>query len=57
MKFIVSKDRKGEFRWTLYASNGRKIAVSGEGYKRRSHANKMIRRIILYIDKAKIEDI
>jgi uncharacterized protein YegP (UPF0339 family) len=30
----IYKDRKGEWRWTLYASNGRKLADSGEGYKR-----------------------
>ncbi len=31
----VYKDRRGEFRWTLFASNGRKLADSGEGYKRK----------------------
>lgn len=26
------KDKKGEYRWKLMASNGRMIADSGEGY-------------------------
>lgn len=33
MKFHVSKDKKGEFRWRLKADNGKVIADSGEGYK------------------------
>jgi len=45
MRFKVYKDRKGEWRWTLYAANGRKIADSAEGYKRSSQAYKMIWRI------------
>ncbi|KQO78114.1 hypothetical protein ASF36_13855 [Methylobacterium sp. Leaf90] len=32
MHFEIYRDVKGEWRWTLYASNGRKIADSGEGY-------------------------
>lgn len=32
MYFEKYKDRAGEWRWTLYASNGKKIADSGEGY-------------------------
>jgi len=35
-QFVLYKDAKGEFRWTLYAANSRKIADSGEGYS--SHA-------------------
>jgi len=34
MKAKIYKDKKGEFRWTIFASNGRKLANSGEGYKR-----------------------
>lgn len=32
MHFEVYRDAKSEWRWTLYASNGRKLADSGEGY-------------------------
>lgn len=35
------KDRQKKWRWTLYASNGKKIACSGEGYSRLSHCTKM----------------
>lgn len=38
MRFEVYRDRAGEFRWRLVASNGRKVADSGEGYKRRPSA-------------------
>lgn len=31
-KFEISKDKKGEFRWVLKASNGQVIATGGEGY-------------------------
>lgn len=31
-KFEVYKDKKGEYRWRLVASNGQAIASSGEGY-------------------------
>jgi uncharacterized protein YegP (UPF0339 family) len=31
----VYKDRKGEFRWRVVAHNGKKLANSGESYKRR----------------------
>ena len=33
MPFHVKKDVRGEWRWTLSAANGKKIAASGEGYK------------------------
>ncbi|AGG06765.1 MULTISPECIES: HVO_2922 family protein [Dehalococcoides] len=36
-KFELFKDKKGEFRWRLVASNGQTIADSGEGYT--THAN------------------
>lgn len=32
MHFQIYKDTAGYWRWTLYASNGRTIADSGEGY-------------------------
>lgn len=31
-KLVGYKDRKGEFRWRLRASNGKIIADSAEGY-------------------------
>lgn len=32
MYYYVYKDAANQWRWTLYAANGRKIANSGEGY-------------------------
>lgn len=32
MHFEIYKDHAGEWRWTLYAANNRKVADSGEGY-------------------------
>ena len=37
-KFELSKDKKGEYRWKLVASNGQAIASSGEGYTTKSGA-------------------
>jgi uncharacterized protein len=34
-KFVVKKDKKGEFRWTFQAPNGEKMGDSGEGYTRK----------------------
>lgn len=36
MSYHLYKDAAGEWRWYLQASNGRKIADSGEGYHNRS---------------------
>jgi uncharacterized protein YegP (UPF0339 family) len=32
MHFKLYQDTSGQWRWTLYAANHRKIADSGEGY-------------------------
>ena len=32
MHFKLRKDKSGEWRWSLVASNGKTIADSGEGY-------------------------
>lgn len=31
-QFVIYKDAKDEWRWTLYADNSKKIADSAEGY-------------------------
>lgn len=31
-KIVYYKDKKGEYRWKLLASNGQQIANGGEGY-------------------------
>ena len=47
MTFIIYKDHLGEWRWTLRAKNGKKIADCGEGYKRKGKAKRMVEKIIL----------
>lgn len=42
MKFHIYRDRKGEYRWRLRARNGRIIATSGEGYKRKRDCMRMV---------------
>lgn len=32
MRFEVYRDERKEWRWRLIAVNGKKVAVSGEGY-------------------------
>ena len=45
VKFVLWKDAKGEWRWTLRAKNGKIVADSAEGYKSRRHAVTMCRKI------------
>jgi len=47
MTFVIFKDHRGEWRWSLRARNGRKVADSGEGYQRRGQAKKMVEKIIV----------
>lgn len=35
-QFVIYKDAKGEWRWTLYAANSKKIADSAEGYQNKA---------------------
>jgi uncharacterized protein len=56
MKFIIYKDIKGEYRWTLKARNGKKIADSAEGYKTKTHAKKMVSKLIFMVGIAKVVD-
>lgn len=37
-QFVLYRDAKGEFRWTLYAANAKKIADSAEGYTTKANA-------------------
>lgn len=34
-RYVVYRDRQGDYRWRLVAGNGKVIATSGEGYRRR----------------------
>ena len=37
-QFVLYRDARGEWRWTLYAENGLRIADSAEGYVNRTDA-------------------
>ena len=45
MRIEVYQDRAGERRWTFYATNGRKIADSGEGYATEYNVVRAARRL------------
>lgn len=41
--FYIYKDKKGEYRWRLKASNGRIVSDCGEGYTRRAACTRAAR--------------
>lgn len=43
--YKLYKDIAGEWRWTFYAANGRKIADSAEGYNNKTDAKNGIQLI------------
>jgi len=47
MKFKLYKDKSKEWRWTLFVTNGRKIADSAEGYKRIHNCLKIANKLAL----------
>jgi uncharacterized protein YegP (UPF0339 family) len=55
-KFSLYKDKKGEFRWKLLASNGQIIADSAEGYKTKKSAEDGIASVKKNAPTAKIEE-
>lgn len=46
MKFIVYKDKAGEWRWHIVARNGRIVADSGEGYLTKGNAQASVKRLV-----------
>lgn len=54
MTFETYKDRKGEWRWRLLATNGNVIACSGEGYTKKFNCTRVIQRIINGIKAQKV---
>jgi len=47
----VYQDDADEWRWRMRAANGEVVAVSGEGYTKREHAESMAARIRLDSDE------
>jgi uncharacterized protein YegP (UPF0339 family) len=56
MTFEVYKDRAGEFRWRLKASNGQIVAASGQGYKAKADLKHAIEQIQKQAASARIEE-
>lgn len=55
MIFQIYRDLKREWRWRLKSTNGAVIGDSGEGYKRRTHAVAMVRRIMERVATARVD--
>ena len=55
-KFQIYKDKKGEFRWGLIATNGKMMANSGEGYTTKTNCKKGIASVIKNAPIADIVD-
>ncbi len=53
----VYRDRRREWRWRLKASNGRILADSGEGYRRRGSAVHGARRIRELFIAGKVKEV
>lgn len=44
-KFVIYKDLAGKYRWRLVASNGEKVATSGEAFASKSNAARAARGV------------
>lgn len=55
MKFVITKDARGELRFKLVASNGQTVAVS-EGYKAKASALSTIESIKAKGGAATVDD-
>src|SRR5262245_33554630 len=56
MKIVRYKDKRGEWRWRLMAKNGKIVADSGEGYKRKASLNKTLHAIAAAYARNQLED-
>lgn len=45
MTVIMYQDRDGDWRWTLKARNGKVLADSAEGYRKRAYCRRWITKI------------
>lgn len=56
LRFIVSKDSRGKFRWKLVSGNGQTVATPGQGYASKQSCLGGIELIKQYAASATIED-
>ncbi len=57
MKMRIYRDRSGEWRWSLRAENGRRVADSGEGYKTKRGVIQAVRRLIGVATGSNLSDV
>ena len=50
----IYKDRAGEWRWQVIATNRKIVAVSGEGYVKQSHATEMVSKLFTSLDRIEV---
>jgi uncharacterized protein len=55
--FEVYRDTRGEFRWRLWAPNGRIMADSGEGYRTQAACRRALARLKEVAADARVERI
>ncbi|HLB66765.1 MAG TPA: DUF1508 domain-containing protein [Candidatus Saccharimonadales bacterium] len=55
-KFVIYPDAAGHYRWRLVASNGVKIASSGESFYSKSGAREAAELVRSYAGNADIEE-
>ena len=55
-QFVLYQDTRGEWRWTLFAENARKIADSAEGYINRTDAIDGLRLVAQVSSNASVWD-
>jgi len=46
VRLRVYRDRRGEWRWSAVARNGRIVADGAEGYSTKDHAVRAVRRFV-----------
>ena len=56
-RFVLFKDRVGEYRWHLRADNGEVIADSSEGYVKKSDCEHGIDLVKTQASGAEVEDL
>lgn len=56
-RFELFKDKAGEYRWRLLASNGKIIATSGEGYNAKADCRHGIELVKNDAPAAPVEEI
>lgn len=54
-RLTIYRDRQKEYRWRLTAANGRKVANSGEGYRRKIDCVRIATKLFSHLTPAIVE--